>query len=142
MDVYRSQFRPSLYLQEPLATICVSALACDTTEAAHVQFQTRARWRMDRNRGKAGPLLSPDEAVADLDAAELAELEALRPQALIGNPEETAGKLRALATSLQLQEMVVCTWAHDPAVQRRSFELLAQAFGMNTAPSRRETALA
>jgi hypothetical protein len=24
----------------------------------------------------------------------------------------------------------VCTWTHDPAVQFRSFELLAQAFNM------------
>ncbi len=142
LDIYRSQFRPSAYLQQPLATICVSALACDTTEEAHVQFQTRARWRMDRNRGKAGPLLPPELAVADLNDAQRHEIEALRDQALIGNAAQTAAQLRALATSLQLEELVVCTWTHDPAVQSRSFELLAQAFGMNTAPKAEETALA
>jgi hypothetical protein len=31
---------------------------------------------------------------------------------------------------LELDELVVCTWAHDPAVQARSFELLAQAFAL------------
>jgi hypothetical protein len=142
LEIYRSQFRPSAYLQQPLATICVSALACDTTEEAHVQFQTRARWRMDRNRGKAGPLLPPELAVADLNDAQRHEIEALRDQALIGNAVQTAGQLRALATSLQLEELVVCTWTHDPAVQWRSFELLAQAFGMNAAPKAQATALA
>lgn len=142
LDIYRSQFRPSLYLQQPLATICVSALACDTTEEAHFQFQTRARWRLDRNRGKAGPLLSPEMAVADLTASQLREIEDMRAQALIGNAEETANQLRALAVSLQLEELVVCTWAHDPVVQWRSFELLAQAFGMKAANESAETAFA
>jgi hypothetical protein len=29
-----------------------------------------------------------------------------------------------------LEELVVCTWAHDPAVRARSFELLAQVFAL------------
>ena len=141
LEVYRSQFRPSPYLQQPQATICVSALACDTTAEAHFQFQTRARWRMDRNRGKAGPLLSPDMAVADLNADQKSEMQALRAQALIGNAQETADQLRSLAAGLAFDELVVCTWTHDPAVQRRSFELLAHAFGMVAAPSNAETAV-
>jgi luciferase family oxidoreductase group 1 len=142
LEIYRSQFRPSPYLQHPQATICVSALACDTTEEAHRQFQTRARWRMDRNRGKAGPLLSPEMAVADLSAEQMAEMQAMREQALVGNALETADKLRVLARSLALDELVVCTWTHDPEVQSRSFELLAQAFGMIAAPAPAERALA
>ncbi len=142
LALYRSQFRPSPFLQQPHATICVSALACDTTEEAHFQFQTRARWRMDRNRGKAGPLLPPELAVADLNEVQMGDIKAMRAQALVGNAEETAQQLRALAQSLQLTELVVCTWTHDPAVQWRSFELLAQAFGMSARPAATETAFA
>ncbi len=142
LDIYRSQFRPSPYLQQPKATICVSALACDTTEEAHFQFQTRARWRMDRNRGKAGPLLSPEMAGADLSADQKADMQAMLSQALVGNADETAEKLRVLASGLALDELVVCTWTHDPVVQCRSFELLAQAFGMTPAHAPAETAFA
>jgi luciferase family oxidoreductase group 1 len=130
LEMYRSQFRPSPYLSQPQATICVSALVCDSEAEAARQFQTRARWRMDRNKGLAGPLLSPEEAVAGLSAAQLHEMDAMREQALIGTPTQARAKLQALSTSLSLEELVVCTWTHDPAVQLRSFELLAQAFNM------------
>ena len=39
--------------------------------------------------------------------------------------------MRALAAELQLDELVVNTWAHDPAVRRRSYALLAAEFGLS-----------
>ena len=38
-----------------------------------------------------------------------------------------AAMLRELASRLQLGEIVINTWAHDPAVRRRSYTLIAQA---------------
>jgi alkanesulfonate monooxygenase SsuD/methylene tetrahydromethanopterin reductase-like flavin-dependent oxidoreductase (luciferase family) len=52
--------------------------------------------------------------------------------ALVGAPAQAAAKMRALAARLELDELVVCTWTHDPQVQLRSFELLSQAFSLNT----------
>jgi alkanesulfonate monooxygenase SsuD/methylene tetrahydromethanopterin reductase-like flavin-dependent oxidoreductase (luciferase family) len=75
-----------------------------------------------------GPLLAPGEAVKDLSAAELAQMHAMREQALVGNPTQAADKLRALANQLELDELVVCSWTHDPAAQLRSFELMAGQF--------------
>ena len=54
----------------------------------------------------------------------------MRPDALAGTAAQVADQLSALAARLELDELVVCTWAHDPAVQARSFELLAQAFAL------------
>jgi alkanesulfonate monooxygenase SsuD/methylene tetrahydromethanopterin reductase-like flavin-dependent oxidoreductase (luciferase family) len=129
LEMYRSQFRPSPYLDKPCATICVSALAADNEEDAWYQFQSRARWRMDRNRGRVGPLLSPQDAVKDISAQEMAEMMAMRETALVGNPVQAADKLHILAKQLELDELVVCSWTHDPVVQLRSFELLAKAMG-------------
>jgi luciferase family oxidoreductase group 1 len=130
LDLYRSQFQPSAYLNKPYATICVSALLADTEEEAWLQFQSRARWRCDRDRGRFGPLLSPEEAMMNLSAEDQARMESMRATALMGAPEQAAEKIRALASSLELDELVVCTWTHDPAVQLRSFELLAQVFDL------------
>jgi hypothetical protein len=44
--------------------------------------------------------------------------------------QELRERLEALAAQLQVQELVVLTWAWDPAVQRRSYELLAHAFAL------------
>ena len=67
-------------------------------------------------------------------------MDAMRDQALIGTPAQARAKLQALATSLSLAELVVCTWTHDPAVQLRSFELLAQAFEMTAQQGLRQAA--
>ena len=130
LEMYRSQFRPSPYLDKPQVTICVSALAADSEDEAWFKFQSRARWRMDRNRGRVGPLLSPEDAVKDVSPQEMAEMMAMRDTALVGNPTQAADKLHSLAKQLELDELVVCSWTHDPVVQLRSFELLAKSMGL------------
>ena len=45
------------------------------------------------------------------------------------------GALGALANSLGLDELVINTWAHEPAVRRRSYALLAAQFGLTADPS-------
>jgi luciferase family oxidoreductase group 1 len=139
LDIYRSHFKPSAYLDKPQATICVSALAADTEEQAWYQFQSRARWRLERNRGRVTALLPPEMAVADLSTQDAAAIEAMRDNALVGTAAQAADKMRSLATHLELDELVVCTWVHDPVLQLRSFELLSQVFALN--PSVKEAAL-
>jgi hypothetical protein len=40
-----------------------------------------------------------------------------------------AERLKKLAKSLELDELVVVTWTYDPGPRQRSYELLAKAFG-------------
>ena len=110
----------------------VAAVVADTEEQAWFQFQSRARWRLERNRGRVTALLPPEMAVADLSRQDAFAIEAMRDDALVGTATQAAGKMRALAAHLELDELVVCTWVHDPQVQLRSFELLSQAFSLNT----------
>lgn len=130
LEIYRETFRPSATLVKPEATVCVWALAADTDEEAWRLFESRARWRMDRNLGRLGPLLPPDQAVRGYSAAEQLALDRLRAQALVGSPDTVSAKLRQLARALAVDELVVITWTHDPAAQRHSYELLAQAFAL------------
>jgi hypothetical protein len=47
-----------------------------------------------------------------------------------------AERLKELAKSLELDELVVVTWTYDPAPRRhRSYELLAKAFGLEKTES-------
>ena len=112
--------------------MCVWALAADTDAQAWQLFESRARWRMDRNMGRIGPLLPPDEAGRDYSAAEQLALERLRAQALVGTAPVVAARLRELARRLQVEEVVVITWTHDPQAQQRSYELLAREFALQT----------
>jgi alkanesulfonate monooxygenase SsuD/methylene tetrahydromethanopterin reductase-like flavin-dependent oxidoreductase (luciferase family) len=49
---------------------------------------------------------------------------------MVGTGEQVLERLRALAEALEIDELVVITWTWDPAAQRRSFERLAAAAGL------------
>ncbi len=131
LALYRENFRPSPICPQPCATICVAALAADTEAQAQWQFKTRERSTIDREFGIRLPLISPEEAAArSLNPAEQRVAERLQHKAIVGNPEQVAEKLQRLATRLELDELVVVTWTFDPEPRLRSYELLAQAFGL------------
>ncbi len=129
LDLYRQLYRPSALHPKPQAVLCVWALAADTEAEALHHFSGRERWKLDRNRGAIGPLPSPKEVAArPYSAAEHVQVDQLRANALVGSGAQVATKLRTLAESLEVDELVVITWTHDPAAQRRSYELLAKEF--------------
>ena len=130
LGLYRHNFQATAQQPRPHATLCVWALAADTSEEAWHHFRSRERWRMDRNIGQLGPILPADDALREYSAAELPALERLRRNALVGSGAEVADRLRTLAESLQLDELVIITWASELQVRRRSYELLAQAFDL------------
>jgi luciferase family oxidoreductase group 1 len=126
MHLYRNNFRPSQARPKPEAVICVWALAADTEEEAWRLFESRARWKMDRNLGRIDAILPPEKALRDYSAGEQRALTELKDNALVGTAKQVVSKLRALAGRLQIEEIVVITWTHDPVAQARSYELLAQ----------------
>ncbi len=126
IDLYRRLYRPSERHPVPQATLCVWALAADTDAEAQHHALSRERWRVDRQRGVFGPLQSP----ADVEAQGFAEadraiVESMRRKAFVGSAAQVADKLRDLAAHFAMDELVINTWTHDPAVRRRSYALLA-----------------
>jgi luciferase family oxidoreductase group 1 len=131
LDHYRQLYRPSERHPRPQPTVCVWALAADSpAEAQHLAL-SRERWRLDRQRGRLGPLRTPASISEEgFTADELPPLQASRAKAFVGTAAEVATRLRALAAELALDELVVNTWAHAPAARRHSYTLLAREFAM------------
>jgi alkanesulfonate monooxygenase SsuD/methylene tetrahydromethanopterin reductase-like flavin-dependent oxidoreductase (luciferase family) len=86
---------------------------------------------MDRQRGVLGPLRDPAVLAArGFRTEDEPALAAMRAKSFVGEAGEVAARLRGLAAELQLDELVINTWAFDPAVRRRSYALLAREFGL------------
>ena len=133
LHLYRTLYRPSDRHPTPRATVCVWALVADTDAQAQHLALSRDRWRLDRARGQLGPLRWPDEiAAAGFDAAETQQLAPMRQRAFVGSAAKVGQKLRALAAQLQLDELVINTWACDPAVREHSYRLLAREFDLGS----------
>ena len=137
ISLYRRLYQPSERHPEPQATLCIWALAAASDEEARHLSLSRDRWRIDRGRGILGPLQSPDEiAKRGFDAAEEQGLASMRARAFVGSAQTVSERIRRLAATFELDEVVINTWAHDPAVRRTSYALLAEAFSLSAAPSR------
>lgn len=129
LGLYRRNYQPSARHPHPRATICVWALAADTEEEARHLLKTREHWRVGFEKGLREPLVTPEYAAAyAYSEAERAVVESVRRKAFVGTGEQVAARLRELAAHLELDELVIVTWTHDPAARHRSYELLAHAF--------------
>ena len=134
LDVYRQQFRPSAALPSPHAALAVWAMTAETEAEVDRHYASRALWRLGRDRGVFEPLPSPEEAARhDYTEAEMAHVARGRARALAGRPGEVAERLRTLSDNLGVEDIVVLTTLHDPAARMRSYELLAEAAGLEHA---------
>ena len=131
LALYRKNYRPSERYPKPQTTICVWALAADTEAEALYQFKSRERSLIERESGIRQPLMSPEEAAAcTLSPHEQAFSQKLLRQAVVGTAAQVKVRLDELAKRLDLDELVVVTWTYDAAPRTRSYELLAQAYGL------------
>jgi luciferase family oxidoreductase group 1 len=131
LRLYRDNYRPSARHPQPLATVCIWALAADTEVEARRLATTREFWRTGFEKGTRTPLVAPEEAAAyPYDAEEQARIAAMRAKAFVGTGDAVVARLAAEALRLQLDEIVVVTWTHDAVARRRSYELIARAAGI------------
>ena len=136
LELYRRLYRPSERYPLPHPTICVWALAAETEVEARRLLKTREHWRIGFEKGLRTPLVSPqaaDTAYAFYVDTERATIESLRAKAVVGTAPQVAARLRELAATFALDEIVINTWTHDPAARRQSYALLAEEFGLTTA---------
>jgi len=132
LALYRERYRPSERHPEPQATLCIWALVAASDDEAEHHALSRDRWRIDRARGVLGPLQSPDAIAArGFSAAEEQKLAPMRARAFVGSVATVRERIDRLAEQFALGELVVNTWAHDPAVRRTSYALLAESYGLS-----------
>ena len=137
LDIYRETYRPAVGNPVPVSAICMVAMAADTQAEADYLYGPREIWRALRERGQFVPLPSADEAAHfALTDAERRRADLLRLRALSGTPDLVRSRLLAVADSLGVDEVAVVTASHDAAARRRSYVLLADAFGLQRTAER------
>jgi len=142
LALYRETYRPSDAHPEPHSAVAVFALAAPTQDEADWHFAPREVWRAERERGLFQPLCSPEEALAyPFTEVQRARNAAIRARSACGTPGTVHHRLATIADDLQIDEMAIVTAMHDPAARQRSFELIADEFGLGTVRERRKEAV-
>jgi luciferase family oxidoreductase group 1 len=131
MAAYRDRFRPSRHLPAPLGSIGVFVLCADTDEEAQRLAQSRDLWRLRLDQGHLGAVPSIAEAEShEYSREERLRIAMNRRRMVIGAPEQVKERMLELAAHYGVEEIVVVTICHEFAPRLRSYELLAQAFGL------------
>lgn len=134
ITLYRRTFQPSAWLEEPKVSVGVSAICADTDERAEELAVSRWMWRLRNRQGRSRGVPSVESALAeDLNEAEREYIDFQRANALVGGPEQVRERMQALAAELDAEEFIVVTITYDFAERVRSYELLAEAFGLEAA---------
>lgn len=135
LTAYRASFLPSARYLHPRAMLAVSVICADTDNEAEVLAASDDVWHLRGEGGDRGALLSPQEAACYPATTLERELIAQhRTRRILGSPSRVHAALDKLAATCGVDELVVRTICHDPSARLRSYQLLAQAFGLQTVP--------
>ena len=131
LDVYRSQFRPSVQLQQPYVMIGVNIFAAETDGRARFLFSSLQQVFISLRRGRPRQLAAPVEGFdAQLMPQERQMLDEMLAYSVIGSPDTVARGLDSIIARTGANELMVTSQIHDHAARLRSFEIVAEARGL------------
>ena len=125
--LYRDTFVPSRRLKRPEISVAVGAVCAATDEEAE---QLSSSWRMaitQAGRGEFGPLPAVPRALDFLSGVTGDTFAGRR--VVVGSPQTVRPALERIAEEYAADEILVHTLIHNHHARRRSYELIAEAFG-------------
>ncbi|MFJ2111378.1 MULTISPECIES: LLM class flavin-dependent oxidoreductase [unclassified Streptomyces] len=131
LDLYRDSFRPSAILDAPYASIGVGALAAEDEREARRQIMTGALAMVRLRTGRAGLVPTPEEAAAyRFSPLEQEFVDTWTANIVHGTPDAVREGLNGLQKRTGADELMLTSQAHGGDVRLRSYDLIADAYGM------------
>ena len=131
VEAYKAQFRPSGPLAVPQASIGVFVICAESEKRAHYLAASRDLSRLRQRQGRPMPYPPPEEALAyPYTDIERRVVESHRRRQIVGTPDQVKAGIEELAARYGVDEVVVLTITHDFDARKRSYALLAEAFGL------------
>jgi len=132
VQAYRSHYQPSEAYPEPTVLLATTAICGETTQDAAHAASSVQEWRISGLQGPIPAPRAPGEPPPE--RGPLHVVPARQKPLLFGTPGHVHDELESLAEGFGADEVLLVTITHDHEARARSYELLAEAFGL-TAPS-------
>ena len=128
-ESYRGRFSHSERLAAPRLAVGVMAICTDSDEEAErLAASSRMSFSLLR-QGRLIPVPPVDKALRYLETREKRPGGSGR-RAVLGSPQTVRTGLERVAKEYGAEELIVVTITHEHAARRRSYELIAEAFGL------------
>ena len=130
-ESYRYAFRATQAFPKPYAMMCVSVVCAPTDEEArYLSSSQELSWALFHS-GQIRKLVSPEEATAHAYSEQ--ERRIIEHQStlwIVGSPQTVRDQIMAKVEQSRPDEVMITTTIHDYALRRRSYQLVAEAFGI------------
>lgn len=127
LEIYRQRFKPSAQLQKPYVMVVANVVAAETDEAARYQLTSVQQAMTNLLRGTPGPMPPPiDDIEAYWSPAEKAGAQRMLRYAIAGSANTVEAGLRSFIADTGADELMLTAHIYDPAIARRSLEIVAQ----------------
>jgi luciferase family oxidoreductase group 1 len=133
VHAYRASFRPSETLEEPYVMLGVAVICAETEE--HAQWLAGpSRLAFLRLRsGRPGRYPTPEQAAAHVfTPMEQEVIRSWTASSVVGTPDHVRESLDDLAVRTGANELMITTMVHGHEDRLRSYQLVADAFGLVT----------
>ena len=131
---YRERFRPSSWRAEAAASVGLGVICAETRDEAQRLSASLELWRRRITHGRDRGIPAPGEALEELgpawDPPRTGEDGA---RMIAGDPGEVRDELHRVAAHYGVEELMIVTVTHDWAARVRSYELIAEAVGLEGA---------
>ena len=128
--MYRDRFNPSETLKAPELMVAGWAICAETDEDAQRIASSARMTRALLNRGQLIPVPPIEKALRFLSEREPNADSVARPRrAIVGSPATVKRGMEDLAQLYGAEEVMIVTITYDHGARRRSYELIAEAFG-------------
>lgn len=129
VTAYRSEFQPSAQLAEPHVLAGVNVIAADSVEEADRHFLDARRRRARLLFGRGQPL-GRDEVDAILESPAGLQVSEMLRYSAVGTADVVTRELGRFAEHAQADELILAGAAVEKAAKLRTFELIADAYGL------------
>jgi luciferase family oxidoreductase group 1 len=129
IQVYRSMFRPSDYLDRSRLMLGLNVIAADSDNEAQRLFTSHQQLFLGLRRGQLGPLpppVDPDHFQAGLTLVERAEFQHTLSTAVVGSPETVRAGVADFIRRTSPDELIVTGQIFDHSARVYSYEILEE----------------
>ena len=131
LSFYRDQFVPSDYVAEPYTCLTVRVICAETEAEAKRLALSMGLLSLSFATGKTRKVPTVEEAEAyPFSPQEASYVNGKFFRAAVGNPEQVKSHLLELAEQFGVDELMTVTITYDFEARLRSYELLAEVFGL------------
>jgi luciferase family oxidoreductase group 1 len=129
IQIYRSMFRPSEYLDRSRLMLGLNVVAADSDDEAQRLFTSHQQMSLGLRRGELGPLpppVDPNHFQAGLTPIERAELQDRLSAAVVGAPDTVRAGVADFIRRTSPDELIVAGQIFDHSARVYSYEILKE----------------